>query len=120
MVEGAINAQYAEASIEIIEEPNFFEKKHSDIIPLSTQLDDVYTIKMYKRATDDQINNVIDAMSNISRYDTASVIFTMKPAPESWNRTAQKKANLLYKDIKLESRWKKFLMPRKLISWLLQ
>jgi hypothetical protein len=75
---------------------------------------------MYKRATDDQINNVIDAMSNISRYDTASIIMTMKPAPESWNKQAQKKANLLYKDIKLESRWKKFLMPWKLISWLIQ
>lgn len=120
LVEWAINAQYAEASIEIIEEPNFFGKKHHDIIPLQTQLDNVYTIKMYKRATDDQINNVIDAMSNISRYDTASIIITMKPAPEARNKEAQKKANLLYKDIKLESRWKKFLMPWKLISWLLQ
>ena len=120
LVEWAINAQYAEASIEIIEEPNFFGKKHHNIVPLQTQLNDVYTIKMYKRATDDQINNVIDAMSNISRYDTASIIMTMKPAPESWNKQAQKKANLLYKDIKLESRWKKFLMPWKLISWLIQ
>lgn len=118
LVEWAINAQYSEASIEIIDEPNFFAKKHHDIIPLETQLDNVYTIKMYKRATDDQINNVIDAMSNISRYDTASIVITMKPAPEAWNKEAQKKANLLYKDIAIESRWKKFIMPRKLFSWL--
>ena len=71
-------------------------------MPLETEKNGLYTIKMYKRHSDDPINNIIDAMRNISVYDTATVIMPIKPMPEQWSEDAQKKVDRLYKNLDIK------------------
>ena len=70
LIEWSIGAQYPDSSIEIVNEPNIFKRKYYKIMPLQNEKDDVYTLKMYKKLSDDPINNIIDAIWNISKYDT--------------------------------------------------
>jgi hypothetical protein len=51
---------------------------------------------------DDPINNIIDSMNNISRYDTATVIMTIKPLSDKWNEKAKKQVDRLYKNLELK------------------
>lgn len=99
ILESAISSQYTKSSIEIIKKPDIFKKKHSEVMPLETTEDECYTIKSFRRMGDDPINNVIDWLKNISKYDTANVILTIKPLGESWNTKAKKRVDLLYKNI---------------------
>jgi len=105
IVEWAIGAQFSESSIEVIKRPNIFKKKYSKVMPLQSQKDSIYTLKLYKKMTDDPINNIIDSMNNISRYDTATVVMTIKPLPDSWNETAKKKVDRLYKNLDIKPTW---------------
>lgn len=98
IVEGSIAAQYSDCSIEKIESPKIFEKKYRNIMPLVPKKDQVYTIKTFKQQADDPINNVIDAMGKISRYDTATIIMATKPVGDRFNRKTQKRSEGLYRN----------------------
>jgi hypothetical protein len=50
--------------------------------------------------SDDPINNIIDAMGKISKYDTVSVVIPIKPVGDWMNKKAQKWANGLYRNDK--------------------
>ena len=91
LIEWSIWAQYPDSSIEIVNEPNMFKRKHYKIMPLQTEKDDVYTLKLYKKLSDDPINNIIDAIWNISKYDTATIMLNIKPLWDSRNSQAKKK-----------------------------
>jgi hypothetical protein len=71
-------------------------------MPLQSQKDSVYTLKLYKKMNDDPINNIIDSMNNISRYDTATVLMTIKPLSDKWNEKAKKQVDRLYKNLELK------------------
>ena len=105
VLHSAIGSQYAEASIESVPKPNYFDKKYHDIVPLESQKDCVYTIKLYKNASDDQINNIIDALSGVSKEDTVSIVMTIAPLNEKRNEETKKKVNRLYKNLPIESKW---------------
>jgi hypothetical protein len=100
IVEGSISAQYADCSIEIVDKPNFFARKYRDIMPIISKKPSVYNIKIFKQQPDDPINNLIDAIGKISRYDTASIIIPIKPVGDRFNRKAQKRAEGLYRNDK--------------------
>ena len=91
IVEGSISAQYGDASIEMIEEPQLFAKKYRDIMPLIPKKPSVYNIKIFKQQPDDPTNNLIDAIGKISKYDTASIIIPIKPVGDRFNRKSQKR-----------------------------
>lgn len=99
LIEWSIWAQYPDSSIEIVNEPNIFKRKHYKIMPLQNEKDDVYTLKMYKKLSDDPINNIIDAIWNISKYDTATIMLNIKPLWDDWNTQAKKKIDRLYKNL---------------------
>ena len=106
IIEGSIGAQYPNSSIEIINKPKIFQKKYNKIMPLQSQMDPIYTINMYKRMSDDPMNNTIDALGNISRYDTATIIIPIKPLTESqFNNKAKKQTDRLYKNLPIHTWW---------------
>lgn len=100
IAEGAISAQYSDCSIEVVEQPKLFKKKYSDIMPLVPKKNSVYNIRLYKQMSDDPINNLIDAMAKVSRYDTVSIVVPIKPVGEWMNKKAQRWANGLYRNDK--------------------
>lgn len=92
IVEGSIAAQYTDCSIEKIDKPKIFAKKYRNIMPLAPKKNQVYTIKTFQQQADDPINNVIDAIAKISRYDTATIIMPTKPVGDRFNRKTQKRS----------------------------
>lgn len=99
IVESAIWSQYEKSSVELIKKPNIFKKRYFEVMPLETEEEDYYCIKSYRRMGDDPINNIVDGLRNISKYDTANIIMTIKPLGETRNNTAKKKIDLLYKNL---------------------
>jgi len=120
IVESSISAQYPNCSIEIINKPKIFPKKYRDIMPLEPLKDTVYNIKTFKQQPDDPLNNIIDAMGKISRYDTVSIIIPIKPIGKRFNNKAKKLVDRLYKNLDIEpmARRKFLLMPWKLATFL--
>ncbi len=123
VLEGAISAQFPNCSIERTKKPKFFKKKYSDIIPIETKKDSLYNIKTFKQQPDDPINNIIDSIGKISRYDTLSIVIPIKPLGDRFNKKSQKAVDRLYKNLPIYSRntrWRTYLiMPRKLIEFLI-
>ena len=101
ILEWAIGAQFSDSSLEVIKRPNIFKRKHHKVMPLQSEKNSIYTIRLYKRMTDDPINNLIDSMNNIAKSDTATVIMTIKPLSDRWNEKAKKQVDRLYKNLEL-------------------
>ncbi|HRX64058.1 MAG TPA: TraM recognition domain-containing protein [Candidatus Absconditabacterales bacterium] len=101
IIEGSIGSQYPSSSIETIKKPNIFKRKHYKVMPLQSEKDEIYTLKDYKKMGDDPINNIVDAMDSVSRYDTATVIMTIKPMPEKRNKKAMVKIDKLHKGLEI-------------------
>lgn len=91
-------------------------------MPLVPLKDTVYNIKTFKMQPDDPLNNVIDALGKISRYDTVSVIMPIKPVGKWFNTKAKKLLDKLYKNIDISpmARRKYIFMPWKLLSFLVK
>jgi len=123
IIEGAIASQYPTCSIETIKRPNIYSKKYSYVIPMTTEKEAAYTIKMFKRMPDDPMNNVIDAISKVPRDDTFSVIMPIKPASKKFNKRAKLVATALFKKdkkaLKKTPIWKYLLFPRKIFDFFL-
>lgn len=115
IIESSLSAQYSDASLEAIEPPKFFSKKYSDIIPLETVKPGYYPIRIFKQLEDDPLNNVIDAMAKISPEDTCSLLITIKPLGDDFNKGAQKLADALYR--KDETITKKKPLWKRLLPW---
>lgn len=122
IVESSISAQYPNCSIEITIKPKLFPRKYGDIMPLCPMKDQVYNIKTFKMQPDDPLNNVIDALGKISRYDTVSVIMPIKPVGKWFNNKAKKLLDRLYKNLDISPMaWRQYLlMPWKLLSFLVK
>ena len=101
IVESAISAQYADASLEMIEPPKLFPKKYTSIIPMEPVKEGAYPIRIFKQVADDPLNNIIDAIAKIPPEDTFTVSLTIKPASDTFNKRAQKLANALYRKDKV-------------------
>lgn len=97
IIESAIGAQYADASIEIMDQPKLFKKDFDNIIPMQAVKEWAYPIRTYKQLADDPMNNIIDSIAKISPEDTFTMLFTIKPASEAFNKRAQRLAEALYK-----------------------
>lgn len=123
ILEGAISAQFPNCSIEKTKKPNFFKKKYNKIIPIEPKKDPLYNIKTFKQQPDDPMNNIVDSIGKISRYDTLSMIIPIKPLDDKFNKKAQKAVDRLYKNLPIKwfntARWMYFIMPRKLIGFLI-
>lgn len=123
VLEGAISAQFPNCSIERTTKPKFFKKKYSEIIPIEPKKNPLYNIKTFKQQPDDPMNNIIDSIGKISRYDTLSIIMPIKPLGDRFNKKSQKAVDRLYKNLSLRgtsnARRTYFLMPRKLIGFLI-
>ncbi len=122
VVESSISAQYSNCSIEQTTKPNFFSKKHNDITVLKLKKNPVYTIRLFKLLPDDPINNIIDSMSKVSKYDTVSIMMPIKPEWSWFNERMKNASDRLYKNLDLiswkDKRWAKLLMPWKLFDFL--
>lgn len=123
IVESAISAQYPNCSIETVKAPDIFAKKHYEAMPMQPVKEPAYTIKMYKQLPDDPINNIIDSIGKVSRYDTVSIVMPIKPVGEGFNKRAKELANALFKKDKSKIRrtpfWQYLLMPWKIFKFLL-
>lgn len=123
VLEGAISAQFPNCSIERTVKPKFFKKKYSDIIPIEPKKNPLYNIKTFKQQPDDPMNNIIDSIGKISRYDTLSIIMPIKPLGDRFNKRSQKAVDRLYKNLPIygtnNARWTYFIMPWKLIGFLI-
>lgn len=122
ILESAIAAQYSDASMESIPDPDLFPMEHYSIIPLQPEKEWAYPIRTYKQLADDPMNNVIDSIAKVPSEDTFSVVMTIRPEKWSFNKHAQKLANALYKKdeavINKTPFWMKIIMPWKFISFL--
>lgn len=96
-IEGAIAAQYPEVSIEPVTAPIVFGKKNYELMPMQPVKPTYYPIRVFKQLEDDPLNNIYDSLSKINSEDTFSIIITVKTAPDSFNKEAQRIANALYK-----------------------
>jgi len=123
VLEGAISAQFPNCSIEMTKKPKFFKKKYSNIIPIEPKKDPLYNIKTFKQQPDDPMNNIIDSIGKISRYDTLSIVMPIKPLGDRFNKKSQKAVDRLYKNLSLRgtrNAWRMyFIMPWKLIGFLI-
>ena len=123
ILEGAISAQFPNCSIERTIRPNFFKRKYNDIIPIEPQRNPLYNIKTFKQQPDDPMNNIVDAIGKISRYDTLTIIMPIKPLGDRFNKKSQKAVDRLYKNLSVygsNNVWRTYLlMPRKLIGFLI-
>ncbi len=122
IIESAISAQYADVSLETIEQPNFFSKKYDNIIPMEARKEGAYPIRIFKQLEDDPMNNVIDSIAKISEEDTFTVSLTIKPATEKFNQRAQKLAEALYKkdqSVLNKKSFLSYLLPRNRFGFLL-
>ncbi len=123
ILEGAISAQFPNCSIERTIKPKFFKRKYSNIMPIEPKRDSLFNIKTFKQQPDDPMNNIIDSIGKISRYDTLSIIIPIKPLGDRFNKKAQKAVDRLYKNLPVygsNNAWRTyFIMPRKLIGFLI-
>lgn len=99
VLEGAVSAQFPNCSIEKTVKPKFFKRKYNEIIPIEPKKDPILNIKVFKQQPDDPMNNIIDAIGKISRYDTISIMITIKPLGDKFNKKAQKAVDRLYKNL---------------------
>jgi len=123
IIEGAISAQFPNCSIEMTKKPKFFAKKYYQMMPIEPKKDPILNIKTYKQQPDDPINNIVDAIGKVSRYDTLSIVIPIKPLGDEYNKKVQLAVDRLYKNLSVHkysrNRWKYFIMPRKLIGFLI-
>ncbi len=66
-------------------------------MPLHTVKPSYYPIRTFKQLEDDPLNNIIDSLGKISSEDSFTVILTIKPEGDAFNKKAQKFAEALYK-----------------------
>jgi len=123
VIEGAIWAQFSNSSIERTTKPHFFKKKYYEFMPIEPKRDPILNIKTFKQQPDDPMNNIIDAIGKISRYDTLSILIPIKPLDDRFNKKSQKAVDRLYKNLpvrQLSTAWRSYIfMPRKLIGFLI-
>lgn len=122
IVEGAIAAQYPDASIEAVLPPELFKKKYVDIMPMQPVKSPYYPIRIFKQLEDDPLNNIIDSIGKVPAEDTFSIVLTIRPEKASFNKGAQKLADALFKKDQATLNPKplrKKLLPRNLLSFLI-
>lgn len=120
IVESALSAQYAEASMEAIETPDLYKKKYVEIIPMEPVKSAYYPIRIFKQLEDDPLNNIIDSIGKVSPEDTISMVITIRPEKWEFNTWAQKLANALFKKdeaVMNPMPFRKKLLPRHLFSF---
>jgi hypothetical protein len=122
IVESALSAQYAEASMEPMESPNLYKKKFVEIMPMQPIKSPYYPIRIFKQLEDDPLNNIIDSIGRVSPEDTFSIVMTLRPEKWAFNKWAQKLANALFKKdeaVLNPMPLRKRLMPWNLFSFLI-
>ncbi len=97
IVEGALSAQFSNLSVEAIQKPKMFSKKHSYIVPLQPKKEPIYPIRMYSQMKDDPLNNLIDSMANVKEHDTFTMLLPIKPVGSGFNKKAKIFSDALYK-----------------------
>ena len=124
IIEANISAQYPDCVIEEIQdfEPISYKHKYSSVMPLWTKKDNVYPIRIFKQLEDDPINNILDAISKVSNEDQVTILMSLRPYKEKFNRKAKLIADKLYKrEISYEQnvKWRKiFTSPINfLVNW---
>jgi len=97
-IQANISAQYAESIIEPLDHFSIFNsKKKNDIIPLSTKKKPVFPIRTFKQLEDDPINNILDTISKMSPEDELTILMTLRPYKDKFNKEAKIVADKLYK-----------------------
>jgi hypothetical protein len=122
ILEGALSAQFSDVSLEAIEKPKMFGKKHSYLVPLHPKKESIYPIRMFNQMHDDPLNNLVDSMSKVKDHDTFTLLMPIKPVSSNFNKKAKRFSDALYKkDMSAlhKTPWYLYiLMPRKLLSFL--
>jgi hypothetical protein len=124
LVEGAISAQFSEASIELTSKPRFFAKPYSDIAVLEPTKDPVYPIKTFKQMQDDPLNNILDGLGKVNTDDTFHIVIPVKPyIGEGFNTRAKNISTAVYRRDETTLKgtaWRKYvLMPWEVIDFLI-
>lgn len=96
LMEKQISAQYPDAVVEESAPPNIFAK---DAVQSATTLvlkrEQIYPIRTYKVIESDPINGITNALSKLGAEDGALVQILLRPASDSWQKAAQKKAKAM-------------------------
>ena len=97
-IQANISAQYADSIIESIEYFNPFPKKlKNDIITLKTKKSAIFPIRTFKQLEDDPMNNILDTISKVSPEDDVTILMTLRPYKDKFNKQAKIMADKLFK-----------------------
>ncbi|USN57132.1 MAG: hypothetical protein H6766_01310 [Candidatus Peribacteria bacterium] len=121
IIEGALSAQFSDLSVEAIQKPQMFARKHSYLVPLQPHKEPIYPIRMYTQMKDDPLNNLIDSIANAKDHDTFTFMLPIKPVGSGFNKKAKIFSDALYKKdeaVTKGARWWKWLLPWKWVSFL--
>jgi hypothetical protein len=81
-------------------------------MPLWTVKDNVYPIRIFKQLEDDPINNILDAISKVSNEDQITILMSLRPYKEKFNKKAKLIADKLFKrEIQYDQsvKWRKII-----------
>jgi len=120
-IEANISAQYAESIIEPLDNFHVFNsKKKNEIMPLSSKKASVFPIRTFKQLEDDPINNILDTISKISWEDELTILMTLRPYKDKFNKQAKIMADKLYKrEITYDQKFNPFSVIIKPINFLI-
>ena len=97
-IQANISAQYADSIIEPIEHFNPLPSKlKNDIITLKTKKNSIYPIRTFKQLEDDPMNNILDTISKVSPEDEVTILMTLRPYKDKFNKKAKIVADKLFK-----------------------
>ena len=99
VIESNISAQYPDCIIEQIEdfEPLSYKHKYISVMPMKTIKNNVFPIRTFKQLEDDPINNILDSISKISNEDQVTILMSLRPYKDKFNKLAKQMADKLYK-----------------------
>lgn len=102
VVKQAVNAAYPTARLEECEEHNIFSKvgRITGTIggELSLKKEFSYPISTYQESKRDAMQAILNSLSGLTKEDGAAVQILLRPAQESWTKTAVARANKIRKD----------------------
>jgi len=97
-LEANISAQYADSVVETIDNFNILgSKKFIDIMPLHPIKNPVFPLRTFKQLEDDPINNILDTISKMSWEDEVTILVTLRPNSNNFNKEAKLMSDKLYR-----------------------
>lgn len=120
VVKQAVTAAYPTARMDQVEEQNIFSKagKISGTIggELSLKKSYVFPIATFQETKRDATQTILNAMANLGHEDGAAIQMLIRPARESWYKSALKEASDIRKGKKKDSGFKELINIKEVLK----